>query len=373
MKASILLSLIALSEAAPLIITRMHTAPAVTEWKTYTTNTVTAIETVVQTINGPPPNQGKEATPATTETPTTTSATTETPAPTTPTSTETPTTPTTTETPTTETPVPTTPTTTETPTPTTPTTTEIPTTETPTTETPTTPTTETPAETSVTSTATPVEVPETSTTPTTTAPTTTWTPSTLTTITSTSSTPTPTPTTTSTTSTSSTSTSSTSSTAAATASALNEFQTEILNEHNNKRDLHGVQHLSWDDELAKYAADYAASSFSCDNVQLIHSHGPYGENLAAGYTGGASPVDAWYDEISQYDYNNPGFSEATGHFTQVIWKDTTKLGCAYVTCNNAWRQYTICEYSDSRGNIVGTNPKTGNSFFVDNVVRPLSG
>lgn len=131
--------------------------------------------------------------------------------------------------------------------------------------------------------------------------------------------------------------------------------------------------MQWNNTLAQYAANYAANSFSCDNVQLIHSGGPYGENLAAGYVGGKSPVDAWYNEISLYDYSNPGFSEAAGHFTQVVWKSTSQLGCAMVTCNNAWRQYTICEYSNTRGNIVGTDSATGKSYFEENVLKPLSG
>ncbi|GEQ71357.1 hypothetical protein JCM33374_g5040 [Metschnikowia sp. JCM 33374] len=146
-------------------------------------------------------------------------------------------------------------------------------------------------------------------------------------------------------------------------STLNAFESAILNEHNIKRALHGVNSLTWDSTLAQFAANYAANSFSCDNVQLIHSGGPYGENLAAGYVGGAAPVDAWYDEIRDYDFSNPGFSEATGHFTQVVWASTTKVGCAQVTCNNAWQQYTICEYSPA-GNVIG--------YFAENVFPPTS-
>ena len=126
--------------------------------------------------------------------------------------------------------------------------------------------------------------------------------------------------------------------------------------------------MKWNPVLAKYAADYAARTFSCDNVQLVHSRGPYGENLAAGYVGGADPVIAWYDEIKYYNYNSPGFSEQAGHFTQVVWKSTSEVGCAKVMCDNIWRQYTICEYANERGNIVGTNPATGHSFFADNVL-----
>ncbi|RKP32812.1 PR-1-like protein, partial [Metschnikowia bicuspidata] len=124
---------------------------------------------------------------------------------------------------------------------------------------------------------------------------------------------------------------------------------EVLNTHNEKRALHGVDPLKWSTSLAQFAADYAASDFRCENAELIHSDGSYGENLALGYVGGHEPVRAWYDEIKAYNWSNPGFSMKTAHFTQVIWKDTKEVGCAYVTCPNEWRQYTICEY-DPPGN-----------------------
>ncbi|ODV69282.1 PR-1-like protein, partial [Hyphopichia burtonii NRRL Y-1933] len=167
-------------------------------------------------------------------------------------------------------------------------------------------------------------------------------------------------------------TSSAPSSSSSSSSNLNDFEQEILDEHNTKRALSGAQALVWNNTLAQYAADYAKSSFSCDNVQLIHSDGPYGENLAAGYSGGKDPVDAWYDEIKYYDFSNPGFSEKTGHYTQLVWQSSSQMGCAKVDCNNSWKQYTICEYSDTRGNIVGTDPKTHKNFFAENVIKPSS-
>ena len=68
-------------------------------------------------------------------------------------------------------------------------------------------------------------------------------------------------------------------------------------------------------------------------------------------------TQAWYDEIDDYDYENPGFSFGTGHFTQVVWKGTQKLGCAEVG------QFTTCRY-EPPGNI--TNP----GYFEANV-KPL--
>ena len=49
-------------------------------------------------------------------------------------------------------------------------------------------------------------------------------------------------------------------------------------------------------------------------------------------------TDMWYGEFTDPGYNfaNPGFSHGTGHFTQVVWASTQKLGCGsaggYVTC-----------------------------------------
>ena len=43
-----------------------------------------------------------------------------------------------------------------------------------------------------------------------------------------------------------------------------------------------------------------------------------------------------------------GFTAATGHFTQVVWKSTTGLGCGF---NAGCRMY-VCNYSPP-GNFLG--------------------
>lgn len=37
-------------------------------------------------------------------------------------------------------------------------------------------------------------------------------------------------------------------------------------------------------------------------------------------------IRLFYDEIEFYDWNNPGFSPETGHFTQVVWRASTEIG-----------------------------------------------
>lgn len=62
--------------------------------------------------------------------------------------------------------------------------------------------------------------------------------------------------------------------------------------------------------------------------------GPFGENLAimSGTNNNvAQAIKMWNDEEPEYNPNSP----VASHYTQVIWKDSTQLGCAVVACNIA--------------------------------------
>jgi hypothetical protein len=66
-------------------------------------------------------------------------------------------------------------------------------------------------------------------------------------------------------------------------------------------------------------------------------------------------VDAWALERKSYNYKDPSFSEKTGHFTQVVWKATTSVGCGRKACNgtgNVSGWYIVCEYYPP-GNVIG--------------------
>jgi len=106
--------------------------------------------------------------------------------------------------------------------------------------------------------------------------------------------------------------------------------------------------------------------------------GPYGENLAEGYANTTSAIDAWASESDKYKYSPPtGFSEKTGHFTQLVWKATTDVGCGVADCsaNNSdnsddgkavgW--FLVCEYWPP-GNVVGDH----NEYFKENVQPVVS-
>ena len=54
------------------------------------------------------------------------------------------------------------------------------------------------------------------------------------------------------------------------------------------------------------------------NCAFMHSPNKWGENLAIANLAPGSIAQLWYtQEVCKYNFSNPGFSEATGHFTQV--------------------------------------------------------
>lgn len=65
-------------------------------------------------------------------------------------------------------------------------------------------------------------------------------------------------------------------------------------------------------------------------------------------------TDAWGNEVSLYDPNNP-YNEPALHFTALVWKGARRVGCAWTssTCtNNMGGFYFFCEY-DPVTNVVG--------------------
>ena len=67
---------------------------------------------------------------------------------------------------------------------------------------------------------------------------------------------------------------------------------------------------------------------------------------------GPKATDDWYNEIKQYNFNSPGFSMGTGHFTQVVWKGSQKLGVGYAITQDGKGLYVVAQYSPP-GNYMG--------------------
>jgi len=146
--------------------------------------------------------------------------------------------------------------------------------------------------------------------------------------------------------------------------ALNAEMQGILNQHNIYRCVHGIEEMTWDADLAASAqawADGGQWKHSANSDRVINGV-QAGENLAWGSPSqsGEQATRNWYSEIqftdpygtadSFQDTTVPG--EAIGHYTQVVWTTSTKLGCGKGAITGQAGDYWVCQYSPS-GNYGG--------------------
>jgi pathogenesis-related protein 1 len=128
--------------------------------------------------------------------------------------------------------------------------------------------------------------------------------------------------------------------------------------------------LEWDPMLAATAAAWVAMCRDQDAPAGLIDHNPdrsagapyyVGENVfgAGGSPGAgtaAQAVDRWASERASYNYANNTCSGTCGHYTQIVWRTTRKLGCAIGTCPNlTFRTSLLCDYGPG-GNTGGQRP-----------------
>lgn len=123
----------------------------------------------------------------------------------------------------------------------------------------------------------------------------------------------------------------------------------LTNQHNGYRTTHCVASLTWDATLEAAAQAWAdtcpeAHTELCSQNDVPHCRGTnpttlegsVGENMAWGGIDAATATDNWYNEYTDpgYDFEQDGWTggtpwgnSGTGHFTQVVWKDSTLIGC----------------------------------------------
>ncbi|XP_011868301.1 PREDICTED: uncharacterized protein LOC105562243 isoform X2 [Vollenhovia emeryi] len=145
-----------------------------------------------------------------------------------------------------------------------------------------------------------------------------------------------------------------------------EFINVCLDTHNFYRSRHGVPPLRLSKQLCKTSQDWA--NILAARGRLEHrANIDYGENLYCMWSsnpktivGGEEPVNEWYAEESQHQYGKEPTTLKTGHFTQVIWRDSTELGVGMARNRNG-EVYVVCNYNPA-GNFLGS--------FTENVLPP---
>jgi pathogenesis-related protein 1 len=155
-----------------------------------------------------------------------------------------------------------------------------------------------------------------------------------------------------------------------------DFQNTILSIHNRERALVGVPALKWNNDLAAaaqpWATHLATLGLICtpNNCYIPHdpSRGSVGENIAMSLAPTQQQVEDWAYEKHNYHggpYNpQPSdpvqgvYNPAIDHYTQMVWRTTTEIGCARANENEngvSGMEFLVCRYTPP-GNILGQNP-----------------
>ncbi len=142
---------------------------------------------------------------------------------------------------------------------------------------------------------------------------------------------------------------------------LSRLEARLLAIHNRERRATGAQPLVWDNALAAAAASYGPALERLG--KLAHSPADtrqgQGENLWMGTRDAyelEEMAEGWAAEKSLFrpgifpSVSRSGNWSDVGHYTQMIWKGTTRIGCA-VRKARKW-DFLICRYSPP-GNVVG--------------------
>jgi len=152
---------------------------------------------------------------------------------------------------------------------------------------------------------------------------------------------------------------------------LSEFQAEALTLHNAFRKRHGVPDLQLDADLCSFAQNWAEKLASASRFD----HRPdneYGENLYSQHQtnpnadcSAETVVESWYGESLGYDFGcepAESFSCNYGHFTQLVWRNTSRMGIGKAKASDGKRTVIVANY-DPPGNYIGQ--------YTQNIPTPM--
>ncbi|XP_067438491.1 GLIPR1-like protein 1 [Thunnus thynnus] len=158
-----------------------------------------------------------------------------------------------------------------------------------------------------------------------------------------------------------------------------EFIEQCVREHNKARSsvnppASDMLYMTWDEGLAITARAWARHCVFEHNIYLKDARRVHptflsvGENIGTGYPPSNFKVNtaikSWVDENQFYDYEANQCSDVCGHYTQVVWATSYKVGCAIHLCPNGVKKTNfgtresymfVCNYATA-GNMNGMQP-----------------
>lgn len=131
-----------------------------------------------------------------------------------------------------------------------------------------------------------------------------------------------------------------------------DFSDQVLQHHNILRQKHNVPALVLDSKVAAVAQNWANRLAQENRLYHNPQRSGYGENVFQGVesnTTASSVCQAFYSEIKDYRFGvGPRGGAVTGHFTQLVWKSSQKLGVGRAKSRSG-NVFVVCNY-DPPGN-----------------------
>ncbi|XP_063783506.1 glioma pathogenesis-related protein 1-like isoform X3 [Pseudophryne corroboree] len=113
-----------------------------------------------------------------------------------------------------------------------------------------------------------------------------------------------------------------------------------------------MKYMTWDSDLAKIAKSWTSKCIFDHNTNLLMKglhpvFSPVGENLLMGPgTEMMGITKKWADEVAYYNFDTNGCltGKMCGHYTQVVWANSYKVGCAATKCPGSYGFIVACNY-----------------------------
>ncbi|XP_026287630.1 venom allergen 3-like [Frankliniella occidentalis] len=126
-----------------------------------------------------------------------------------------------------------------------------------------------------------------------------------------------------------------------------------------------MHRLYWDDEIAAIAQRWATQCKFQHDTCRNSADGTYvGQNILITTDTSSTlssileeSAQAWFSEVASYNASLASqpyvFDENTGHYTQMAWATTTRVGCGYADYGQSSRsRLVVCNYKEG-GNVIG--------------------
>lgn len=145
-------------------------------------------------------------------------------------------------------------------------------------------------------------------------------------------------------------------------SIYSDFELDCLKAHNEYRLRHGVPALKLNKKLCKHAEEWARILAS-RGILVHRNNSSYGENIFCSWSSNANnnhvsgrePVDNWYSEMCNHVFHKEPTTLKTGHFTQVVWRESRELGVGMAK-NRSGEVFIVANYNPP-GNFIGSFEK----------------